>query len=117
MADIDAAAVRAKIPELTVQAYPDAAVTAAIGTAKQIAAATDEIWLHCTAHLLVLPRTTVVDGGRGEVKSELEGPKQVQYMTQARDERDVFFSTTAYGRLVLMLEERSPAAQFSCMFQ
>ena len=108
--------VRTAFPELDSATYPDASVAAAINVARSIAAATTEIWLHCTAHLLTLPRQAKVDGGAGEITGAGLGPQQNQYKTMADTGRDVFFTTTPYGRLVLALEERSINSRFSVAF-
>lgn len=66
--------------------------------------------LHCAAHLLAIreQETGTADGGSGEVIQEFMGPQQLYYQAMAEKGREVFFSTTRYGRQVLLLEARSP---------
>ncbi len=108
--------VRTKFPELNAETYPDGSVSAAIATARAIAASTREIWLHETAHLLVLSRLPQVDGGAGEITDATLGPQQNKYKSMADKGREVFHTTTVYGRIVLMLEERSINSRFSVAF-
>ena len=113
---LSVADVRAAFPEITESAHTDAEITAAIGTARSMAAATKEIWLHCTAHLLTLPREGRVDGGAGEITSARLGPQQTAYREMAEENRDVFFTGTPYGRILLTLEKRSVNSRFSIHF-
>ena len=39
-----------------------------------------------------------------------------QFMTQAESGREVFFTSTAYGRTCLALEKRTPKSVFSPFF-
>ena len=95
--------------------YPDALITRMGKEALSIHALSEVAHRYCLAHLLVLSKAAVAvqDGGAGEIKSEGIGKKRVGYMTQAETERDVFFSTTSYGRAFLTHERRTPARQMS----
>ena len=90
-------------------AYPDAMINRAGTEALQIHAVSEVAHRYCMAHLLVLRKAEapVQDGGSGEVKSEGIGKKRVNYMTQALGAREVFFSTTSYGRAFLTHERRT----------
>ena len=67
--------------------------------------------LHATAHILALAdqETGHADGGSGIVSMEILGPRTVQYQNMAKENRERFFEQTAYGRMVLATESRSPA--------
>ena len=92
-------------------AYPDADITAAIATARQIFAATREGTLYLTAHLLALAPeyTAPLDGGSGEVSGESVGGRQVSYQVMAKDASEVFYTRTSYGRSFLALRKQAPA--------
>ena len=109
---------RARFPEFAAETFPDATVTGAIETATQITVVSEDATLYCAAHLLSLrsQETAKPDGGAGEVKWEMQGRRQVQYVTQSKDgDGRAFFSTTAYGRMVLTLHKASPRLALSAL--
>ena len=113
MDDLTVADFRAKFPEFVGTA--DAAVSTLITEAYGITDVARSATLYCIAHLAALEAesTAKLDGGSGVVKSETIGPRKVEYMTQAKTEREVFFATTAYGRRVLRIESRTPKSVMS----
>ena len=88
----------------------DGLIQRAITTAENIWSLSDEGTGLVAAHLLALhsDQQAEPDGGLGIVKSERIGPRQVAYQNQARDNPDVFFATTPYGRLFLTLRDHTP---------
>ena len=102
------AVVQATFTELA--SVSQAVVEAAIATAESLSSASTESWLYCTGHVLALldQNTGEADGGSGEVMSEKIGPKLTSYKTQAKGNREAFFTQTSYGRMVLTLEKRNP---------
>ena len=109
------AQVRARFPEFTEQAHPDAVVVAAIGTASRLTAGNGDILLAATAHLLALrvENTGAPDGGSGVVAQETVGPRMVMYEAEARGDGDAFWLRTAYGRLFKALDRTSPRRAIS----
>ena len=106
-----AATIKERFPEFA--SVDDAAVDAAAATALTLSSVSPEATRYLTAHLLALnaQRGTGVaepDGGDGIIMSEGVGSVRVGYKTQARDEGDVFFARTEYGRTFLALERRAP---------
>lgn len=101
---------RARFAEFPAATFGIAAVERAIETATQLCNISTDAQLHCVAHLLALleQNQAEADGGAGEVRQEHIGPKMVMYKTQAMTEREVFFSSSPYGRLMLQLERRNP---------
>lgn len=131
MADITRDQVRAQFPELGERPPQDLELPSSIRTlypdfddmvlghvidlAYQITDVSRDATLYCVGHLLAIKneQTGAQDGGFGEVKREAQAGQDTIYMTQAKKARDVFFTTTAYGRMVLILEARSPACAIS----
>ena len=109
MPDWTASQVRERFPEFTPSGFPDAVVDQAIATAYRISDADHESTLWCAAHLLATLESQAarMDGGAGEITSESTGPRMTSYRTQADTGREVFFSTSPYGRTFLTLEGRS----------
>lgn len=99
-------------------AYPDAMINRLAEVALSIHALNEMANRYCLAHLLVVEgqHSTVADAGVGEVASEGIGKKRTSYKTQAANAREVFFSTTSYGRSFLTLERRTPARVFPRVF-
>lgn len=66
------------------------------------------------AHLLTLEDEPFEDqvGGSGEITSVQTGPRWTQYMTQAKENREVWFSRTRYGRFYLAMSRRLPKRAF-----
>ena len=97
----------------------DDQVEAAAVIAADLARSSTVVLLNATAHVLTLDdeRGGNSDGGSGEVRSEGEGDRMVTYLTQAKDEGDVFWAVTPYGRLVLALERRNPANLFPRIYR
>ena len=107
---------RARFPEFVANDYPDALIERAVGLARRLAAAAGMeavYWL--TAHWLSLEgeRNVSPDYGSGLVTSETVGPRTVSYMAEARDDAQVFYARTVYGRAYLALERRAPARVMS----
>ena len=107
MGEITAEQVRSEFPELS---FTDDFIQSQIDLAYRITNINRDATLYCVGHLLTISneRTGVQDGGFGEVVKEAQAGQEITYMAQARNEREVFFSTTSYGRMVLLLESRSP---------
>ena len=106
-----AAQFRERFPEFTVASHPDAAITQAAETASRISAVSFEALLYLTAHVRTLDaeNTAALDGGSGEVTAESVETRNVTYAKQAKDEGDVFFTRSSYGRMFKMLENRTPS--------
>ena len=102
---------REMFPEFGVADYTDDVVVGWIETARAIHALSDRALIWCAAHLLALDRDEgrETDGGAGIIQSESIGPMRLTFQTQAKDQREVFFSRTSYGRMFLQLEHRTPA--------
>lgn len=113
MADITLADFRARFSEFS--GLADARASELITEAYTLSDVTRDATMYCIAHLAALEAelTGALDGGSGVVKSEWLGPQRVTYETQAANEREVFFATTAYGRRVLALEGRTPKGTIS----
>lgn len=119
MADLTSVNIRAAFPEFAdTNTYPAALINAAIATAYALTDVSAEATKHCVAHLLALHQQQVAeaDGGAGEITAERTGPTMRQFMTQAESGREVFFTSTAYGRSCLALEKRTPKSVFSPFF-
>lgn len=102
---------RSQFPELDDKT--DAEINRAAGVAVALASNSDLELLYCTAHIAVLDaeRQSTPDGGSGEVMSESTmGARSVAYRTQASNGRETFYSTTLYGRTLLMLVKANPAS-------
>ena len=108
MADLTAAQVKERFTEF--DSVDDAVVSALIADAYALTDVSEAATLNCVGHLLALhPEVNgKADGGSGEVTMEKIGPRQVQYMAQAERNREVFFTSTAYGRRCLSIEKRTP---------
>lgn len=117
---ITATDVRAAFPELFGGADPpsDDHVATRITEGHRITDVSREARMYCVAHLLALDAelTGEADGGSGEVKDEQEGSERTSYVTQAKDGRQAFFTTTGYGRRLLALEGRSQKAAVAILF-
>lgn len=115
---LSVADLRTRYPEFSEAVAADDAVAVALATAAEMAVLSDRITLACAAHLLALGRqeTGKADGGAGELTAETIGPKSADYMAQAESGREVFFTTTAYGRAMLTLEKRHPKRAISMFF-
>ena len=112
MADLTATELKQAIPPFADR--EDAEVNRAIELAYQLSDVSRDATLYCAAHLLAISgEDGDADGGSGEVEQEGLGPQAVRYKTQARRNPDVFFTRTAYGRLFLTMESRSPKAVIS----
>ena len=111
--DLTVAEVRERF--LDYASMSDAVVSYLIAESYEITDVSRSATLYCVGHLLAIhpEQSGKADGGSGELMSEKEGELVRSYKTQACDEREVFFSTTAYGRRVLALENRSPGAVMS----
>ena len=107
---------RANLPELN-DTYSDAQVAAALRTALQITAVSDAATEYCAAHLLLLEARNPEEAEQG-LRSRETGDTRISntsYVTQAREGWEVFFGTSHYGRMVLIIETRSPKAHFSAL--
>ena len=76
---------------------------------------------YCAAHLYVLLKKSEaandpIDGGGGEVAKDQIGAQVQEYRVMAEKGREVFFSTTSYGRHFLTLEKRTPQYVFGGVF-
>ena len=101
---------RIRFPEFAETA--DVRVLAAIREAEAVTHVSKDAVLHCAAHMLACmgEETGALDGGSGVVQHETIGSQNMSYRDMAGDEpREVFFSRSAYGRHVLLLENRAPA--------
>ena len=109
-ADISVADFRARFSEFG--SVADELVSQHIPQAYELSDISEEATLYCLAHLLALHPTSrgKADGGAGEVTSDRIGPKTQAFMTQAETNREVFFTSTPYGRRMLALETRNIAA-------
>lgn len=107
MTDLTVADFRSKFAEFS--SVDDAVVSSLIPQAYGLSDVSEEATLYCIAHLVALKEeeTGKPDGGSGEVMSDTIGPKTTAFMTQAETNREVFFSTTPYGRRVLAIESRT----------
>lgn len=110
MADLTVADIKERFAEFDYTRISDDVVTRLISDAYELTDVSESATAYCVAHFMALhpEMNGNADGGSGEVRAERIGPKQTSYMTQAETAREVFFSSTAYGRRVLVLESRSP---------
>ena len=110
MTDWTASEFRGRFPEFSESRFSGPVVDRAIKTAYLITDVTHEATGYCIAHLLstMEAHAAEMDGGAGEITSETTGPRMQSFMTQAEKGREVFFTTTPYGRTCLTLEKRSP---------
>ena len=105
---------RAQFPDEPFASTPDAKVQRLLNVALSLHSVNETATLYCAAHLLALmaeedATSLEPDGGAGVVEQESIGPRTVGYVTQAQgDKRRAFYATTAYGRMFLALEERTP---------
>ena len=113
MADITAAELKAQFNEFN--SVDDDVITRAISQAYQLTNVSLDATMHCAAHLLsvVSEQTGKADGGSGVVKIEKLGPQQFEYETNAKNTREAFFASSAYGRLCLAFERVAPARVIS----
>ena len=103
-----AAEFRAIYPEFTAADHPDPAVTRAIALADEIAApASDNALAALAAHVLAVTQINKAapDGGAGEITHERTGSKGLMFKPMAKRNTDVWFSSSPYGRLYLILDE------------
>ena len=114
MADITIAEFRARFPEFAAQTDDD--VAQFVETAYQLSDVSREATYQTAAHLATLyigEQAAVIDDRGGIIVEETWGPKKLKFLEQAMTKREVFFVRTTYGRLALMLENRSPAGIMS----
>jgi len=92
----------------------DGAIRRALTEAMLLAARPAASTPYAAAHLLALQaeRTGAPDGGSGEVKSESLAGAAMGTMPMATTGDDVFWTTSAYGRMVLALRRSDPATRF-----
>lgn len=88
--------------------YPDDVVQALLDTAKSMSNFSEDATYYLAAHLLTLwnlegGTKAMVDDRGGIIVGETIGPKALQFKSQARDNRDVFYLRTPWGRLYLQL--------------
>ena len=104
---------RTAFPEFASTA--DSKVERVLTLARQMYALGKEPLMHVAAHLLVIDQDTGFDGGSGEVsKAELD--RQItEYMTQARENQETFFTRSGYGRMALTLMRRTPGTAVAGM--
>ena len=75
----------------------------------QIYATSVDALLYLVAHILTLEAVDPkLDGGAGEVRVETIGKRSLEYVTQASDAGEAFYSTTFYGRTHLRMRRASP---------
>ena len=95
----------------------DATVTLYLEDALCIFKLCDRAVIYLAAHLCSLDidqsGNTGIDSGLGEITSEKIGQKAVTYKTQASVEKDVFYTTTKYGRMFLQLRDKCPSRAFT----
>ena len=91
-------------PELAEATYGDDAVEAALKAARSIHQVTDEGGYLCAAHILT--EAKLKTRTRGEVTMEMIGQRQTMYAAQARHRNDEWFTSTPYGKLLLVVEQR-----------
>jgi len=102
-------AIRTRFPEFVDRS--DGEIAGAIETATELAVTPPSSTPWAAAHLLAIAEqaTGVADGGSGEVKSEGLAGASMGTMPMAMSGDEVFWSTSAYGRMVLTLRRASPA--------
>ena len=102
---------REEFPEFTTAKASDAEIEQAGRVASRLSAISSEALLWLTAHVLTLKseRTGDPDGGSGEVRGEGTGPFRTDYVTQAAEDGEAFYTTSVYGRFFLSLERRQPS--------
>ena len=114
---ITAANFKTNFSELNFEGVDDATVDRFLYQARQFHKYSGQATQYCAAHLFSLWRLSkanaeaeapTVDGGGGEVTKDQIGSQIQEYKTQAEKGREVFFSTTSYGRHFLVLEKRTP---------
>ena len=105
---LEIADVRAEFPEFASTA--DSAVARAIRLASQVTNVSRDARLYCAAHFLTkfAEETGKQHGGSGLVEREVLDDREVWYVTTAKKEADVFFSTSAYGDTYLTLARHAP---------
>ena len=118
MADITVADFRAKFGEFN--AVSDADVTEYIATAYLLSDVSREATFYTAAHLGSLDAAersataiAMADSRGGAIIEETFGPKKLKFLQQAMDSREVWFTSSTYGRLALQLEKRSPSGILS----
>ena len=110
MATATVAAFRAAHAEFA--AVTDDTVTAALGVARTIYSLSEQGIIEVCAHLLAIASedTAKADDGAGVVTAQTIGDRRAQYMTQAQGAgAAAWWARTSYGRLFLVLEQRSVA--------
>jgi len=102
---------RAQFPEFA--SRTDAHVGRALAEAQLLAARPASSTAYAAAHMLALAseRTGEPDGGSGEVKSESLAGAAMGAVPMAMSGDDVFWTTSAYGRMVLSLRMSDPATR------
>ena len=99
---------RTQFPEFPQATSPDENVNRVLAEAREIHCVSDLATLFCAAHLLALDEGPKgIGAGSGEATMKQAGPLRVRYLTQAKTGRQVFFSSSTYGRRFLTLELRS----------
>ena len=93
----------------------DSKVERFLGDALEIHGVNPRCTLYVAAHLAALDSLegSEPDLGLGELQEEQEGPLRARMKVQARNNREVFFTTTKYGRTFLEFEKRTPQYTFS----
>ncbi len=87
------------------------AIEAAIDVAYSIYALSQRGCLYLAAHILELESTEdVLDGGAGELIAETLGEKKSEFMAQAMNGDETFYTTSRYGRAFLRMKKAHPGA-------
>ena len=105
MADITVDQVKARFTEFAQVA--DATVASAIEEAYALTDITETITMLAIGHVLTLEVAPAGSERFGEVLESKVGPITTKHKTQARTEREVYFTRTEYGRRMLALEARN----------
>ena len=90
----------------------DAKLTRQMTVADALRPSTDLGFLYLTAHLLAIDTDrdndiALPDGGSGEVTREESGNVHMSYRTQARNNAEVFYTRTEYGRTMMAIEGKN----------
>ena len=103
-------------------AVDDATLQRTINESLLIHSASEEANLYLIAHLLAMQTewADTPDGGAGVVVKESIGPRSIDYATLAgsgssTDMYKSFFAGSAYGRMFLILEQRTPRTGIAAM--
>ena len=104
------AAFRARFDEFAETSDDD--IDAMIDVGYEIYATSTNALMYLIAHLLTIDASSSSsrqDGGSGEVRAESIGERSLEYMPQARNAGEVFYTTTHYGRMHVQLRRASPS--------